>query len=226
MQEAQRLFRDYVLYRNQCSSIQSLKDEGTPVRSPGFTDERRELFEEVIEWCRERHIDPRLWVYCLFVSRRWFRPPPIRPMKLARAHFLSTKAIPKYEKFFNSNILDGYTKHIEAERKAPTYDPNVDILPLVEAKKERYLKFHAAESCMAKTPEETFGFHPKSEVCKKCPIARRCYDRLCELVDFDILALRLGALTPEQARIEVQMKRRAQQKKTKTKPEQLEFWKK
>jgi hypothetical protein len=155
------------------------------------------LFEDMAIWCRERGIDPRLWLYGLFRVRRWLAAP-----RLTRSNLMSEKMIPKYNAL---TLLDGYRLRLRREQDNHTsgdaYDPNRDLNTTIESRKQYYVGSGQADRCMREMME-TLGFHPKSSACLRCPEKMNCRMKLEALVDFDIIALRNGAITQAQAMAE------------------------
>lgn len=198
--EAIRLFRDFNFYREQTTRIQQVKAQRGFAAQYKLTNQRIEFFESLIGWCRNNQVDPRLWLYTLFRARRWYEPPALRNLNSAKKEFMSKKHLDKYEKLLESNVLDGYMKHIRKDvRPRDEFDPNKDILPRIEQVKDQLLMTQQSERCMLKMVDETFGYHPKSKVCGRCPIAVQCAQKLKGSVDFDIIALREGLITVQEA---------------------------
>lgn len=197
MEQARLLFEDYCYYRQHTAHVQKLKQERPYLRDLKVTPQRLKLFSRMAKWCSDQGFNPREWLYSLFVSRRWLFCP-----KLETAHLLSQKHIPRY------HALQDYTLYrqriMEQESmKAPdlgTFDPNRDLSHTAEENKAAYLRAGRAEECMAQMFNSTFGYHPRSAVCSRCPVAVVCRDQLARSVDFDVLALRRGEITSEQAR--------------------------
>lgn len=184
------LLADYNLWRNRCSAVaqQRTLHKVSDVKA---TDERLGLFTELHAWCSERGFDSRLWLYLLFRSMRWFYPPKLSPKA-----FMKESLIEVYNR---SRWLDAYRRHVAPASKAQAWDPNRDIAPANEMRKGRLLDAGRARECLEKSIEETLGYHPKSAVCTRCPLAPDCAARLRTWCDFDIMALRLGAISAEQA---------------------------
>lgn len=87
--------------------------------------------------------------------------------------------------------------------------PYRDIYPWVERnKKHLVLTLKDPEHCF-RNMSFTFGYHPKSEICKVCPIAQKCATVLFQGVIMitngavDVMALRRGDITLEWACSEV-----------------------
>lgn len=152
------------------------------------------MFIDTAEWCRSREIDPRLWIYLLFRARMWTWAP-----QLAAHHLMSEKMISRYEKL-SERALNGYRDHVSSGKTKSKYDPNWQLTASVEALKRLYSQNGDVQRCMRESIDKTLGYHPKSSTCQVCPIQQQCSQQLVQLVDFDILALRRGDITPEQAR--------------------------
>jgi hypothetical protein len=86
------------------------------------------------------------------------------------------------------------------------YDGNRDLAATTEALKRRYMMFADPDGCFSDT--RTNGYHPKSVVCAQCPLAARCEQRLRAGAVYDIVALRNGDITAEQAKREVSIRGR------------------
>lgn len=205
IEEARVLFADYNRWRLQTSSIEKKRSEGVFVRTFKETPERLALFQKLALWCRDRGLDPRLWVYLLFRSRAWTFPPP-----LLENHFLSERMVPKYHKMAD-RALDGYRRHLrDYYGKNTPFDPNWEISAYSEAMKERYASYGDQDRCVRETVDNTLGFHPKSPVCVVCPARSICLQQLRQLIpEFDILALREGRISPETAKLAVLNARRS-----------------
>jgi hypothetical protein len=193
--EVRQLWSDYTTYWLQTSNIQKLRASGRPVRSPKLTPDRYKLFEQLYDWCVERELDPRLWLFILFRSRRWMFAPQLSP-----GHLMSEKLLAsgRYQKVVESGALDGYRLYTKGPQKGA--DPNRDVIHGAEQRKRVYLKNGQANLCMALIMSDTYGYHPKSQWCQKCPKKVECQNLLQRLVKFDILALRRGEITAEEAR--------------------------
>lgn len=105
----------------------------------------------------------------------------------------------------------GYKEALNPSVKvASSVDPNKDIIHVVEALKDKLVSLGKEETCMNNTFAISFptnGFHPKSEVCQRCKLRDTCRTQLVTNVDFDIIGLRLGRITPEEAKREAYVRR-------------------
>lgn len=195
---AKVLWDDFVYYRQYTANIQKRKAEGQFTRPLKRTDERLALLDEMITWCRARHMDPRLWLYNLFQSRKWYFPPKLRPGDL-----MSEKMVERYHQLrdtgFYRQRVDMYAK-VQAELNGEGFDPNRDLAPGVEATKARLLKSGNPDACMDALESETLGYHPQSKHCQTCPLAEPCKAKLVALMPFDVIALREGQLDSQDAK--------------------------
>jgi hypothetical protein len=203
---AYRLLDDFNLWRGRCSAVAKAR-EAHRVSEMKPNDERLEILAEMDRWCAERRIDSRLWLFLCFRLRRWFYPPLI-----SRGELLAEAKIVDYR---NMRGLDAYRRHVAPKSAPRTFDPNRDMAPHIEAQKRRLVDGGRAALCMALGIEETLGFHPRSEVCGRCPLANECRAQLEAFADFDILALRRGEITAEQAQDQAHRARTSQRTRTK-----------
>lgn len=194
MNGAETLLEDYNAYRFRTHNIQQLRQRGQYVQSLG--PKRISAFQELYQWCVERSIDPRRWLCSLFEARRWLFAPPLNQLK-------SKKHLDRYSKItdlpaFQTRLAQERTKRRHIEQK--TFDPNRDLTASAESLKSRYLEMGNLDRCMEQMDTETYGFHPKSSVCSRCPVQNQCAAMLRGKVRFDIMALRCGEITADQAK--------------------------
>ena len=197
MDQARLLFADFCYYRQLTANVQKIKKSHPFVRDLKATPARLKLFAHMAKWCEDQSINPREWVYSLFVSRRWLFCP-----KLERSHLQSVKHMPKFQATEDFSIYRRRLMELESV-KAPgkgTFDPNRDLSHTAEESKAVYVREGRFQECMGGLVSETFGYHPRSSVCSKCPMAGPCQDHLVRSVDCDVLALRRGEITSDQAR--------------------------
>lgn len=197
--EARTLLGDYNRWRLHTASVEKIRQQGGWVRTFKENPERLAMFAQMASWCRERSFDPRLWIYILFRSRAWMFAPQLSP-----SHLMSEKMAQRYDKL-TERSLDGYRGQILSEGKQKkTLDPNVDLIPSAEKTKQRYAEYGQPDLCMRDTLSFTLGFHPKSEICQQCSLQAACKKQLGQLVpEFDLIALREGKITVEQAKAAV-----------------------
>lgn len=198
MGKAEQLFEDYNDYRFKTNHIQNLQREGRYIHSLKQTPERLKLFEEMYEWCVQRGFDSRRWLHSLFSSRRWLFPPKLEHLKG------SPKTIRKYEA---ADTMPSHRNLVRNERnetlrqQGKLYDVNRDLSASAELLKRRYLDIGLQDRCESLTSTETFGYHPRSKECQRCPIASRCAQNLQRLCwPMDVLAVRRGEMTTDEAR--------------------------
>ena len=193
--EIRKLWTEYTTYWLQTASIQRVRASGKPIRTPKLTSERYQLFSDLYDWCSEKDLDPSLWLFALFRSRRWTYAVPLERGSLLSERFLSNG---KYQKMLDRGTLDGYRLSRQGTKSA--LDPNVDIIHGAEQKKRVYALYGQVDLCMMNAAAETFGFHPCSQWCNRCRLRAECESRIQNMVPFDIVALRRGELTVEEAR--------------------------
>jgi hypothetical protein len=198
MSREQLLFEDYRYYRKYTKNVQDLKQKRPYLRELKPTKDRLRLFKAMDTWCKEKQFDSRMWLYSLFVARRWRFAP-----KIEVSNLLSEKHITRFQKL---DDFDFFRKRLSEQERLNNFDsgkyfdPNRDLSGTAESAKEQYQKLNQIEICMASMETETFGYHPKSSVCKKCVLAMKCYQKLQSNFPFDVIALRLGQITSRQAR--------------------------
>ncbi len=199
---AEQLLDDYNHYRFQTNNVQKMRTSGKRIGSLG--KKNLPTFESLHEWCTTKGIEPRRWLASLFETRRWLFAPPLHQLQ-------SPKHLKRYP---NVGAISAYRKRLQQERvkrqnvAGEVFDPNRDTSNGAELLKKRYLDFGHPDQCIAATMTETYGYHPKSEQCARCPLRQQCAQQLQASVPFDIMALRLGNITSEQAKAAVYYGRR------------------
>ena len=186
-----KLFSDFNVYRAQTKRFHDMVDQGYRVSYLKPTAARLALIDEMVTWCRDRNLEPRLWLFTLFKQRQWVWPP-----KFERGHLLSEKHIPKYKR---ATGLGFFRKRLEAGDRSSAFDPNRDTAASVEALKWRYATSAQQQRCLDEVMVKTLGYHPQSDICRKCSVRGPCAVKLQSHMPFDIIALRKGSLTQEEA---------------------------
>lgn len=154
-----------------------------------------EAMKAMAKWCEEQGVEPRLWLYSLFASRHWTFAPPFK-------HLCSVKHLERFKQMHPGTFYANKVQKESNERvtqNADNFDPNRDLSGTAEQLKRYYLDAGYPATCMAEVTH-TLGFHPKSSVCARCPVAEACARALQARVTFDIMALRRGELSAEDAR--------------------------
>lgn len=196
--DVRQLFEDYIFFRDQTSYYKSIKAKHPYVKDMKPTQERLAVLEEMAEWCKEKGIPPRQWLFSLFVVRAWNYAP-----SLSRPHLLSKKQLKRYSNI-NFDFYSSYIRKLENLKKLASsetgFDPNTDISQTTEQAKQYCLRMGGPEECRKSMLTDTFGFHPDSSVCRACPDSKACLEELQGHLDFDILALRSGRLTVQEAK--------------------------
>jgi len=197
MVDAQVLLSDYNYYRNHTHAIQKSKFK----RELKADSEKLQALAAMASFCESHSADPRLWLYMLFKSKNWLYSPKF------------TQLVPKQKKTINSNLLKYlnltdvplFRKRVSDQISSAKqvsgkiFDPNHDISLSAESLKRRYLGAGDVERCMSETRTLTFGYHPRSLICARCPIATKCEAAIKDWVGFDISALRRDEITTQQA---------------------------
>ena len=152
-----------------------------------------EVMRKLAEWCVVQSVEPRLWLYSLFAVRHWTFAPPFKALQ-SKKHL---------ERFRGQKPGAHFTGRVQKEQNQQDasrgYDPNRDLIASVENLKRSYLSLNVPQVCMSEMPA-TLGFHPRSQVCAGCPLARECAGNLQARVTFDIQALRRGEISADHAR--------------------------
>ncbi len=198
MDIARTLFDDFNYYRNHTGHVQSIKKTKPYFRDLKATPDKIKLFQNLSEWCLGLKLDSRLWVYTLFVTRRWLFTP-----RLLASHLQSENHIPKYKAVTDFDLYRLRISNEQSIREFESgtgYDPNRDINNSSESAKRAYVSAGNMEGCMDDMLKETFGYHPLSKVCVVCLGRAECRLRLQANVTFDIMALRRGEITSVEAR--------------------------
>lgn len=199
MQQSIVLFGDYTYYRKHTAHYKSVR-QTTFLRELQSTKARLSIMEQMAAWCSRQGIDASQWLYSLFVNRQWLFAPP-----LVIGQLTSKKSLEKYKKFNDYKFYNDYQREkiLAARcRNNTQFDPNRDVNPSIEKYKLYYKSQNRFDACMDDMTVHTFGYHPKSLVCLDCPIRLECKTKLEAIVNFDIMALRLGFLSSETAQIQ------------------------
>jgi hypothetical protein len=192
---AVQLLADWSYYRTLTKHFHTLQGKGARIGPKKMTPELRALLDDLIVWCREKRLEPRLWLFALFKNRSWVGAP-----SLLRGHLLSEKQIFRYRRMRGIGFFGRRVRATGRDAAAEqAFDPNRDLAHTVEAMKRQYVQTGKAQECLEQVLERTLGFHPASKVCWACPLRDRCSIRIQSYVMFDILALREGRLSSSQA---------------------------
>jgi hypothetical protein len=203
----QTLLDDFNEYRARTEYVVRIR-RGHPIAGLG-KDKAFPSLQVMDEWCISRQIDSRRWLYWLF-ARTNFRFAP-KLTALTPTEKREPLVLSKYRTLRDTPYFD-HRIHRELAHKrlheGATFDPNRDLSPMAEALKRRYLTAGEPGRCMdqmfvnAPYAHPTWGYHPKSLACIRCPLAQPCAAKLRAAVPaFDPVALRSGLITLEQAQI-------------------------
>ena len=197
------LLSDYNYYRFHTANIHRMRTGGRSPQGLRPNANRLDALARMRDWCLGQGADPRLWLYFLFRRRKWLFAPPMTQLVPAKRR--QKEALAQYHKL---TAVELYAKRVGHEvavikrEQGREYDPNRDLAHATEVTKRNYLENGIPERCM-RAVHRTLGYHPKSDVCGRCPIAGRCQGYLHGLVRFDITSLRLGYITQAQAQAQV-----------------------
>ena len=192
---AEILFSDYINFREHTVNWKRVKECKRYMRPMKLTDERKRIFEIFIDWCDKRGLPPRQWIYTLFAIRRWIFAP-----QLELKFLCSEKHIPKFESFSDYRFYQRYLDDQSEKTKwtnEKLFDPNIELTRSVEETKRSIVLIGGPQACMDVMTTETFGYHPKSQICTVCDGRFNCAEKLQALAGFDILSLRRGEIKKE-----------------------------
>ncbi len=184
--DADNLFDAYSYYRGFTAHYQKRYKRALK-RSP----DRLKRLEEMSTWCKSRGLDPQYWLYSLFAARNWFYAPRWDQL-------CSAKNIANYERW-KPHDGDRVRVQFTVQREERQWNWWRDVGGTSEALKQKYAARGDYQRCYYAT-DQTYGYHPRSPVCTSCPLSKPCLQNLQGQVRFDIVALRRGDITLEQAR--------------------------
>lgn len=196
-----QLLSDYNYYRSHTRDVITRRAEH-PVRDLKATKNRLDVLREMVGWCTQNEVDPRLWLYTLFDLRHWSFAPNFAHL-VPKSKRTAKKNLERYANLRDIPIFQkriAYETQQDAEADGRVFDPNRDVSYSAEALKRRYLNAGEVQRCMDEMDTYTLGFHPRSLVCARCPMASQCEQTLQARMPFDITALRRGQITVQQAR--------------------------
>lgn len=190
--DARVLFDDFCHWRQKTRSYHDLPFKQTKVR---WDSKREGALDALAVWCHERALDPRLFLYVLFV-RRWWRCPPRwdhlipKSTKAVEANLEAYHALPTHE------VL-AYKQYVTDQRQQAktdvglVYDRRTDLSHSVEALKRRYAERGMALCCIDEMVK-TLGYHPHSKICQKCDQKASCIQALTEWAGTTVVRDRKG----------------------------------
>lgn len=203
MTTAAELFGDYNYYRLFTRNVIEARAQGKWLRYLKETPDRLAALTAMGAWCRDRRYESRHWLCWLFYRNRWAYARPFHQLVPGSKKTLRSM-LRAYEDCGYLPMYDRRMRelgHAQDQAEGRLYDGNRDLAATTEALKRRYMFFADADGCF--TDERTNGYHPKSLVCAQCPLAGQCEQKLRATAVYDIVALRRGDITVEQAKREV-----------------------
>jgi len=213
-ERAKVLLRDFNRYRNRTENFAKMRQEH-PVRDLGEA-KGIPAFEKLDAWCSARGIDSRRWVYWLFARTRFRFAPKITNLYPNRKNLkqqvkAEAAALAAYNKLKGTPLLtETILGEVDLQRaqRGESFNPNRDLSTTAEIMKRRYLQEGRPDLCLSSMfvngsdVVATWGYHPKSSSCVRCPLAYQCAMTLrASVPTFDIMALRMGQITIQQAQI-------------------------
>ena len=193
----QQLWDDFSYYQAQTGNYKKRRKDNPYIKAMKATPERLELMRQMKEWCESRHLPVRQWLFSLFAIRRWLYAP-----KLALGHICSENHLERFSTFKDYWLYTQRLQELAASTPVSStgnFDPTRDISHTSEEAKRDYVRSGRTAICRFQMKIETFGYHPKSKICLECIEGNECAEQLKASVQFDIMALRRGDITAEQA---------------------------
>jgi len=208
MEKIALLLQDYNYYRAKTRYLIEARK-----KKPNIGDVKEKngypALKEMDHWCGVHSIDSRKWLYFLF-QRTGFQFGP-KLTALIPNKKREWEVIDKFKKLHGAHLFEDrvYNQYqFKRVHSGDIHDANRDVSPMAERIKARYIAANQYKRCLDEMfvsgPDiyPTRGYHPKSKVCQNCIVARECITKLRAAVPaFDIIALRTGQLTLEQAAI-------------------------
>lgn len=204
--EAEKLLETYNEFRRKTHHYQENKKRNPFLKDlvahPKNGPDRLAQLDQLIIWCHKENIDPERWLYTMFSCHKWLHAPAFNKLipknkKRSKTYsmYFSDRETPEWHR-----VVSEKTRQRQ-QSEGRIFDPNRDLSASAESLKKQYLAAGDPHACMRDTHARTYGYHPKSTTCARCPIAYECSYYLQQSVPFDILALRRGEITSEQARM-------------------------
>jgi hypothetical protein len=195
MATPEQLWGDYNEWHYLTGRAAYVQSRGLYLKRLKPTKERLQALQKMSDWCAEYQLDPRRYLYCLFSKRGWLASPGFHQLVPTKKKKRIREVLDYYE---NVPDIDRFTQYLykelakTRERRGDTvFNANRDLAFGTEAIKKRYLASGDVDRCYDEMIDRTFGFHPRSLVCARCPLAKKCEDTLRALTpSFDIVALR------------------------------------
>lgn len=191
--EVSALYLDYVSWWAATSNTIAVKQVRAH-RAPAASPKNLDTLRRMISWCRERAIDPRVWLYLMFAVRAWRFPP-----QFLDSHLQNEKWKPDYVRRRASLAREERYKQRAVLARATTapeaFDPRLHLDGEAEARKAKHRLANAAAACMAEMDLLTYGWHPDSASCRVCPIAITCRETLDARIGYPLSLVRTGQKT-------------------------------
>jgi len=203
----QTLLNDFNDYRSR-TEYQARIRAKRPIHSVG-REKAYPFLAAMDSWCIAHGVDSRRWLYWLFARTNFRYAPKLACLKPSAKN--EVQALGKYLALKHTPLFSDRLYHEQAHKRlhdGETFSANRDLSPMAEALKRRYLAAGEPERCMAEMfnarpdAHPTWGYHPKSTTCVRCPLAASCAAKLRAAVPaFDPIAVRSGAMTLAEAQV-------------------------
>jgi len=147
-----------------------------------------------LRWCRDNEVEqPLLFMWLRFRILRSGRRNALAHPSLQ--NMASMAILPKYRDLnANSQGEQQMRSHFVGQYERTLLANSVGA----EAVRRDYVINGRTDMCEVQ-PRLSESYHPFSQWCPQCPRAQSCAERLNKREGFDVVALRLGKLSPEQA---------------------------
>ena len=183
----QQLFDDYNYYRAHTHHYK-MQQQNHYMRACKLTPDREQALSRLIDWCLQEELDARRWMAVIYYRRKFLYAPrwdQLTPKSKATRKLYETGTLPLYDQ----RLREEQEAHV-----IESLNPNRDIIPAAEILKDKYLKQGLGRDCITDM-RSTYGYHPLSLACRRCPVAHECREVVKSCFPFDVLALREGRVT-------------------------------
>ncbi len=155
---------------NRVRNIYHHKKSGAAYGSVPLMESTPQLMKDadnLIIFLKTQGIDDYyLYLYTVFASTFWGCAWSIKAST-------SPKAFDLYQSWKDRCAGEMMQESLNASAVIESKNPWFNIYPHIEERKKRLLANGHEQVCMSR-PDEFLGFHPKSEICKNCPIRGNC----------------------------------------------------
>jgi hypothetical protein len=205
--DLQILLDDFNFYRTHTNHFQKLRTEHPGIKLSKMNKQREQLLAEMVAWCRSQDLDPRYWLFCLFVRGRWLFAPKWTPGFFMSKNALAwnrAKSGKTSDRLYRERLA--HTQDIQRAQQGTTleFNPDIHLSAEAEARKQKYQRLGEMLLCLDNIQDPqypTLGWHPASKFCELCVSREQCKEKLRALYRYDVVALREGKITLFQANL-------------------------